>query len=91
LPAVCFSNATERAEIVSAIPVINSTEASIAAAWESNQVVVDACATALEEFGSLIGSAYTARDMMQIVDALNEDGMLRYYGECDFAAEENWH
>jgi hypothetical protein len=23
---------------------------------------------------------------MQIVDALNEDGMLRYYGECQFEA-----
>lgn len=26
-------------------------------------------------------TAFTARDMLQIVDALGEDGLLRYWGE----------
>ena len=30
--------------------------------------------------GSLIGTGFVARDMMQIVEALNEDGLLRYWG-----------
>ncbi|KAK1974711.1 TAP-like protein-domain-containing protein [Colletotrichum cereale] len=32
------------------------------------------------ETGSLIGTAYTVRDMMKVVDALEEDGLLRYFG-----------
>jgi hypothetical protein len=35
-----------------------------------------------KEVGELIGTGFTARDMMQIVDALDEDGMLRFWGEC---------
>ena len=31
--------------------------------------------------GELIGTAFTARDLMQIVDAVEEDGLLRYFGE----------
>lgn len=29
--------------------------------------------------------AYTARDMDEIVDALDEDGMLKYWGELSFS------
>ncbi|TDZ18043.1 Tripeptidyl aminopeptidase [Colletotrichum orbiculare MAFF 240422] len=32
------------------------------------------------EVGSRISTAYTARDAMRIVDALDDDGMLRYWG-----------
>lgn len=31
--------------------------------------------------GELIGTAFTARDMMRVLDALGEDGLLRYWGE----------
>lgn len=31
--------------------------------------------------GDLIGTAYTARDIIQIVDAVEPDGMLRYWGK----------
>lgn len=31
----------------------------------------------------LVGTAFTARDMISVVDALGEDGMLRYWGELD--------
>jgi len=29
---------------------------------------------------ALLGTAYVARDIMRIVDALGEDGLLRYWG-----------
>jgi hypothetical protein len=28
----------------------------------------------------MLGTAFQARDLMQLVDALQEDGMLRYWG-----------
>jgi pimeloyl-ACP methyl ester carboxylesterase len=38
------------------------------------------CSVGLAETGHLVGTAFVARDMLQIVEALEEDGMLRYYG-----------
>jgi pimeloyl-ACP methyl ester carboxylesterase len=48
--------------------------------WQSAGEIADFCATQASDTDSLIGTAFVARDMMQIVDALGEDGMLRYYG-----------
>lgn len=38
------------------------------------------CYETAGDIGELIGTGFVARDMMQIVDALGEDGLLRYYG-----------
>jgi hypothetical protein len=46
-------------------------------------VFADTCYAANSNTGSLIGTAFTARDMMQIVDALGGDGLLRYWGKHD--------
>ncbi|GKT49690.1 tripeptidyl-peptidase sed1 [Colletotrichum spaethianum] len=48
--------------------------------WASAKLFVDKCFERNGEIGGLIGSAFVARDMMQIVDALGEDGLLRYWG-----------
>lgn len=39
----------------------------------------ESCSTV--ESGDLIGTVFTARDMLRVVDALDEDGMLRYLGK----------
>lgn len=44
----------------------------------------DACAAENKEWGTLIGTAYVARDIMAIFEALKaagEDGLIRYAGE----------
>ncbi|KKY21638.1 putative tap domain-containing protein [Phaeomoniella chlamydospora] len=38
------------------------------------------CQNQTLEQGTLLGTAFVARDMMEIIKALNEDGMLRYVG-----------
>jgi hypothetical protein len=40
-----------------------------------------------KERGDLIGTAFTIRDMMQIVDALEDDGLLRYWGENNYCGD----
>jgi pimeloyl-ACP methyl ester carboxylesterase len=40
----------------------------------------DNCAELQKQNGSLIGTAFTARDAMQIVDAVQEDGLISYWG-----------
>ena len=39
--------------------------------------------------GDLVGTAFVARDMMQFVDALDEDGLLRYFGESSLRTQSN--
>ena len=49
--------------------------------WAETSIIADACHSQLPEVGNLVGMSFVARDMMQIVDALKEDGMLRYWGK----------
>lgn len=48
--------------------------------WSASIVLSEDCAKKQNETGSLIGTAFVARDIMQIVDALKEDGLLRFWG-----------
>ncbi|KAL2061477.1 hypothetical protein VTL71DRAFT_6854 [Oculimacula yallundae] len=78
----CFANATEKASLVSATGtgLMNSSDIAKGATWISNKIFARKCAQNAGENGTFIGTAFTARDMMQVVDALDEDGLLRYWG-----------
>ena len=63
----------------------NSSEVAVAQDWVRAHVVASQCQTAHRETGDYIGTAAMARDLMSVVDALGEDGLLRYWGminEC---------
>jgi hypothetical protein len=86
IPALCFTNQTARSEALASVPELVSGsgfESSAEAAWQANSKIAAVCAEspALIDAGTLIGTSYTARDMLKIVEALGEDGLLRYYGE----------
>lgn len=49
--------------------------------WESYLQQAEACKVAHAANGNFYGTAFVVRDMVQILDALGEDGLLRYYGE----------
>ncbi|KAJ4003904.1 hypothetical protein NW752_012039 [Fusarium irregulare] len=49
-------------------------------AWQSMQAVAEACYESQQENGRFLSTAFTARDMMKIVDALGEDGKLQFWG-----------
>lgn len=49
--------------------------------WDEAGIIAGNCSERLSETGDLVGMAFTARDMMQIVDALDEGGKLRYWGK----------
>ncbi|KAK5316321.1 hypothetical protein LTR70_006275 [Exophiala xenobiotica] len=58
----------------------NLTEVFLNGGWEAAGQLADHCASEANEKATLIGTAFVARDMIEIVDALGEDGLLRYYG-----------
>ena len=59
---------------------INMTEFFLTTGWDLSLLSAEAVVPDNKETGSLIGTVFTARDMLKIVDATSEDGMLRYYG-----------
>ncbi|KAI0508519.1 TAP-like protein-domain-containing protein [Xylaria bambusicola] len=78
----CFANATERAALSQQFGLGNASDVARGAVWAGAKNFADACANYPEaqKRGPLISTAFTARDAMQIVDAVEEDGLLRYWG-----------
>jgi pimeloyl-ACP methyl ester carboxylesterase len=59
----------------------NLTEIFLTQGWDDAGMIADHCFNTVDQnTATLIGTAFGARDMMMIVDALNEDGLLRFYG-----------
>jgi pimeloyl-ACP methyl ester carboxylesterase len=48
--------------------------------WQIMQAIAESCYETQQEHGRFLSTAFTARDMMKIVDALGEDGKLRFWG-----------
>jgi pimeloyl-ACP methyl ester carboxylesterase len=48
--------------------------------WASAELFADTCYEKMNATGELIGTAFVVRDMVEIIDALGEDGLLRYWG-----------
>ncbi|KAF2165669.1 hypothetical protein M409DRAFT_23959 [Zasmidium cellare ATCC 36951] len=61
-------------------PLFNSSDVAPGEAWGLGRLLANDCGKAQNQTGELVGTAFTARDMMAIVDALDEDGLLRYWG-----------
>lgn len=80
----CFKNATQRAALNDITPVTSNYSADgladIETVWKLKGELAAECAVNAKDVGTLVGTAFTARDMMKIVDALGEDGLLRYWG-----------
>lgn len=81
MPFSCFDDNTRRAAITSLSPITtNDSDTSLGLSWSVNKVISEACYEKNKEIGEFMSTAFIARDMMEIVDGLGEDGLLRYYG-----------
>ncbi|KAF9878316.1 nedd8-like protein [Colletotrichum karsti] len=58
----------------------NSSDTNPGRLWASAKLFVDKCYEKNKARGGVYGTAFVVRDMLQIVDALDEDGLLRYWG-----------
>jgi hypothetical protein len=81
LPVSCINDTAIRTYLASVTPQVSDvSDATIGQVWALRGTFAKSCATNLADIGSLLGTAYVARDMMRIVDSLGEDGLLRYWG-----------
>ncbi|KAI1801215.1 alpha/beta-hydrolase [Daldinia bambusicola] len=80
IPFQCFENELDAwSYYLNQIPA-NSSDVELGKQWAHASFLANTCLRTQNKTGSLVSSAFVARDMMQIVDALGEDGMLRYWG-----------
>ncbi|CAO1597589.1 hypothetical protein XANCAGTX0491_001396 [Xanthoria calcicola] len=81
LPFSCFKNDSLRANYNIKDPVcLNSSDTAVGATRAVRAVLAKSCEENAKDTAKLIGTGYVARDMMQIVDALGENGLLNYWG-----------
>lgn len=57
-----------------------ASDVALGLVWAKASLLSARCTAVQNKTGRLIGTAFVARDMMRVVDALGEDGMLRYWG-----------
>jgi pimeloyl-ACP methyl ester carboxylesterase len=63
------------------ISIIPDTDEWFEAQYENNLATGKSCASGTyEQLGELIGTAFVARDVDAIAEALGEDGLIRYWG-----------
>ncbi|KAF7198243.1 putative hydrolase [Pseudocercospora fuligena] len=58
----------------------NASDTALDTTWAGADLTAAMCKRNGNDTGSLIGTALTARDLISVVDALGEDGMLRFWG-----------
>ncbi|KAL6404980.1 hypothetical protein AUP68_11819 [Ilyonectria robusta] len=78
----CYDSTEQRIFAALSNPVLsgNASDTALGRIWADSQVFSQTCYTSQNKTGDLVGTAFAARDMMQIVDALEEDGLLRFWG-----------
>jgi hypothetical protein len=81
LPVSCFNDTAVRTYLTSVRPMVSDiSDATVGQVWALQGALAKSCAINIADIGTLLGTAYVARDLMHIVDALGEDGLLRYWG-----------
>lgn len=85
----CY-NATERATANLIYPLFsNSSDTAVGLQWANGENLADLCYERLKDIGSYVGTAFVARDLINVAEALGEDGMLRYYGRLSLMLIRN--
>lgn len=82
IPFLCGSTDLEAQDFLNGLAQTpNASDTQRGRSWARAQVDAERCVAQNNETASLIGTAFGARDLISVVDALGEDGMLRYWGE----------
>ncbi len=81
IPFSCTDNDIDADSMLSELIFGNSSDVALGRLWTRGAINADLCFQKSNATGNLIGTAFVARDLIRVVDALGEDGMLRYWGE----------
>lgn len=79
IPMICYNNTETNGATQSSS---NASDTATGEIWVGGANLAEACQIRNGTTGPYIGTATTARDLMSVVDALQEDGLLRFYGRA---------
>jgi len=80
IPFNCSKSLAASSAMLTDKVLSNSSDVALGRLWARGSIDAAMCLENANETGALIGTAFVARDLISIVDALEEDGMLRYWG-----------
>ena len=87
IPFACNHSSTasstspnRKRQVGNGIASANLTGYFVNGGWDEAGLSAQECSPDIYGIGQYISTAFVARDMIRIVDALGEDGLLRYYG-----------
>lgn len=75
----CYTEPFERLRAFSRDPIYVNSEETLGGTWSVAKTLAGRCFDNAREDGELMGTAFVARDLMRVVDAFDEDGLLRYW------------
>ncbi|KAL4936843.1 hypothetical protein BDV06DRAFT_216351 [Aspergillus oleicola] len=80
VPLKCFNDPIQEYKAFFSQTPAKSADTRAAELWTRGTVDSEACAAVGAKNGSVQTTAFVARDLISAVDALEEDGLLRYWG-----------
>jgi hypothetical protein len=81
LPFSCYNTTVERALAGIGVPSTwTASDAALGYIWAAKQIKGKKCLLHAGDTGELIGTAFVARDIIRVVDALGGDGTVRFWG-----------
>jgi hypothetical protein len=76
LPFTCFNEDEQESNV----PIGNASDVALGEEMAYGTSLAYLCQKTNGNISTLLGTAYVARDIIRIVDALGEDGLLKYWG-----------
>ncbi|KAL4880937.1 TAP-like protein-domain-containing protein [Aspergillus karnatakaensis] len=80
IPLRCYKDPVQEYRAFINQKASNSSDTAAAYLWSRAGADADACFEVGRKNGEVMTTAFVARDLISIVDALEEDGLLRYWG-----------
>jgi len=83
IPFVCTEDPFTIGQMLGEVRSSLESDTAARRLWERSRVDADICRRSGNgnEIGEFIGTAYVARDIVSVAEALGEDGLVRYWGE----------
>ncbi|KAF4552792.1 Hypothetical protein D9617_9g025830 [Elsinoe fawcettii] len=80
IPYSCFSNDFARNQVYAQTTGFGDSPAALKNQFQAGGSLAKACQQRMAQEGELVGTAYVARDIANIAEAIEEDGLIRYWG-----------
>lgn len=80
VPFNCSNTVLNPSNLINGLTLSNASDTDSRQNWVRAGKLANQCLNVEKDLGKHIGTTAVAQDLMRVVDALREDGLLRYWG-----------